>query len=290
MRVTENRMIEVAAESVSRAREKAAAAGEELTSGVRAARPSQDLAGWTEGARARARQIMSDARGSAIGLARDHLDETDRALDGIGGVLARARELATQLANGTYTNQERTSAASEVNDLRNTALAFARTLGPDGAYVLAGSATTTAPFDASGAYVGNATRRQIEVGEGERLDANVPGSVLTASAGVDVFAELDALHTALTGNDVPGIRATLDGFQTAIGQVASARSDVGERTSALAGAEDARTAFELQLTRQHERAVGADPVTAASELAQAQQAFVSAQTVAQQIIAMFRKA
>jgi flagellar hook-associated protein 3 FlgL len=288
MRVTESRMIQVAAAGVAKQREQAAAAGEQLATGVRVARPSQDLAGYAEGARARARAAMSDARGSAMGLSRDRLSETDRALAGVGDVLARARELATQLANGTYSTQERQDASAELADLRKTAIAFANTQGPDGEFVLAGAASTSAPFDTSGTYQGDSTRREIETAEGERLVASVAGSVLTR--GVDVFATLAALQTALAANDVTGIRDALTPLATAIGQVASARSDVGERMSALDGAEEARQAFEIQLASQHEHAVVADPVVAASQLAQAQQAFEASRTVAEQIIAMFRKA
>jgi flagellar hook-associated protein 3 FlgL len=289
MRVTERRMMEVAATALSRQREKAAAAGEQLTTGVRVARPSQDLAGWTEGARARARQTMSEARGDAIGLSQDRLDETDRALEGIGGIVSRARELAVQLENGTYGADERASAVAEVSELRAAALALARGMGPDGEYLLAGGAGTTEPFDASGAYVGDSTRREVEVGEGTRLIANLPGSVLTASAGVDVLATLDGLASALGTNDVAGIGAALDGLGTAIGQVAGARSEVGARMSALDLADEARGDLELSLAEIHQRAVESDPVAAASQLAQTQQAFEASRTVAEQIIAMFRR-
>ncbi len=290
MRVTESRMTQLASEAISKQREKMAEAGDELSTGVRVNRPSQDLSSWADGARARARAAMSDARGEAIGKSRDRLSETDRALDGVGGVLARARELATQLANGTYSAQERSDAVAELRDLRAAALAFANTQGPDGEYVLAGSASMTAPFNPGGAYLGDTTRREIEAGEGERIVANVPGSVLTAASGADVFATLDALQTALGANDLVGIRASLTPLSTTISQVASARSDVGERMSGLDAANDARQSFELELVRQHDRAVMADPVAAASELAQAQQAFEASRTVAEQIIAMFRKA
>jgi flagellar hook-associated protein 3 FlgL len=254
------------------------------------AKPSQDLASWTDGARARARAAMSDARGETIGKSIDRLAETDRALDGIGGVLSRASELATQFANGTYTDQERQNAALELTSLRDAAVAFANTKGPDGEYLLAGSASTatTPPFDATGAYSGDGARRTIEVGEGQRAISSVPGSVLTAANGQDVFGPLNALIAVLSANDQAGVRAQLDPLTASIAQVAGSRTEVGERMSAMISADDARQSFELELNKVHDRAVMADPVVAASELAQAQQAFESSRTVAQQIFAMFK--
>src|SRR5881394_1070034 len=130
MRVTELRMTLKAAEAVSKQREKTAEAGNELTTGVRVNKPSDDLAAWTEGARAKARAVLSDARGSAIGTSKDRLAATERALDDVNGVLVSAHSLATQLANGTYTPQERLDAVAQVQSLRAQALAFANTQGP----------------------------------------------------------------------------------------------------------------------------------------------------------------
>jgi flagellar hook-associated protein 3 FlgL len=291
MRVTENRMTEQAADAVSRQREKAAEAGDELTTGVRVQKPSDDLAGWAEAAHARARATMSEARGSAIGISKDRLSATEGALDGINGVLVQARDLATQLANGTYSPQERADATTQLASLKAQALAFANTQGPDGTFVLAGSASTSAPFDPAGNYVGDNVRQSVESAEGERTVANVPGTVLTAAGGgIDVFATLDALQTALGANDLVGIRNSLTPLSNGIDKLASARSELGTRVAALNDADDARTAFELELSKQQDHAVGSDPVQAASHLAQAQQAFEASRTVASQIIQMFRRA
>jgi flagellar hook-associated protein 3 FlgL len=283
-------MTQQAADAVSKQREKAAEAGDALTTGVRVHKPSDDLAAWTEAARARARAVLSDARGSAIGTSKDRLSATERALDGVNGVLVSAQTLATQMANGTYNAQERADAVAQVQQLRAQALAFANTQGPDGSYVLAGTASTTPPFDASGAYVGDANRLDIDSSEHERTTSSVPGTVLTsAGGGVDLFGVLDALATALGANDVTGVRNSLTPLTKGIAQLASARTDLGTRVSALNDADEARQSFELELATQQDRAVGADPVQAASQLAQAQQAFEASRTVASQIIAMFRQ-
>jgi flagellar hook-associated protein 3 FlgL len=291
MRVTESRMTQQAADAVSKQREKAAEAGNELTTGVRVGKPSDDLAAWAEGARSRARQVMSEARGNAIGTSKDRLSATENALDGVNGVLVSARDLAIQMSNGSYDAQARADAVTQVQSLRAQALALANTQGPDGTYVLAGAASTTPPFDASGTYVGDNQRVVVESGESHRSVGNVPGSVLTAAnGGVDIFATLDALATALGANDLTGIRNSLTPLTSGIAQLASARTDLGDRMSALNDADDARQSFELELAAQTEHAIGADPVQAASRLAQTQQAFEAARTVAQQIIAMFRRA
>jgi flagellar hook-associated protein 3 FlgL len=289
MRVTEFRMTQQAADAVSKQREKAAEAGDALTTGVRVHKPSDDLAAWTEAARAKARATLSDARGSAIGTSKDRLAATERALEGVNGVLVQAQTLATQMANGTYNAQERADTVAQIQSLRAQALAFANTQGPDGSYVLAGTASTTAPFDASGAYVGDTKRLDIDSGENERTTSSVPGTVLTGAGGTDIFGVLDALAAALGANDVTGVRNSLTPLTAGITQLASARTDLGTRVAALDDADEARQSFELELATQQDRSVGADPVQAASQLAQAQQAFEASRTVASQIIAMLRQ-
>jgi flagellar hook-associated protein 3 FlgL len=290
MRVTESRLMDLAGAGVSRARSQAARAAEELSSGERVTRSSDDPVAWAEGMRASARHAQSDGRGLAIARARERLVESDAALGGIGDALARARELAVQLGNDHFSAAERAGAADEMRALRAQILAHASARGSDGEYLFAGGAGGTAPFDpTTGAYLGDAARRSVEVGEGGQLAvATVSGEVLTTAAGVDVLPVLDTLIAALDGNDAAGVRASLTDLVTATEQVAAARTDVGARMATLDRADEARQDFELRLAESHEHAVGADPVDAASRFADAQSALAAARAAAEALIQMAR--
>jgi flagellar hook-associated protein 3 FlgL len=286
MRITESRMIEVAGLSVQRNREDVARAANAVSSGVRVDRPSVDPTAWANGMRARMRDIGNAERGSNVATARERLAATDGALSGVGSVVSRARELAVQLANGTYGADERAGAAAEVEALREAALASANRRGPDGAYVLAGTETGAAPFGNDGVYVGNAVELELETREGQTSSVTVSGDVLTANQGVDIFAALDQLKTALEGNDQNGVQAVLTDLDTAIAQVAKARTEVGSKMSALDSARDAAEEFGIELARIIDREIGADPFAAASELAQFMTALDSSRAVASEIISI----
>jgi flagellin-like hook-associated protein FlgL len=216
--------------------------------------------------------------------------DTDAALAGIGDALGRARELAVQLGSDQYGPAERAGAAAEVRALRAQILAHASARGSDGEYLLAGGAGGAPPFDpVTGAYLGDAARRSIEVGEGaQQAVVSVPGSVLTAAAGVDLLPTLDALITALDMNDAPGVRALLGDLVTATEQVAGARADTGAHMAALDRADEARLDLELRLAESHERAVGADAIDAATRFGEAQSALAAARAAAEALIAMAR--
>jgi flagellar hook-associated protein 3 FlgL len=288
MRVTESRMIDLVTVGVSRAREQASDAGQKLQTGIKVARPSDDESAWAEGQRAAVRQVVSDKRGSAIGRARDLLTETDGALAGVGGVIAQVTQLAVQFGNDTYGATDRAEGAKVVLALRDAALASANATNGDGEFILAGSKGGAAPFDAAGNYAGDSQSRTIETGDGTRLTATVPGSVLTAAAGVDVFGVLDRVAAALNANDPTTLRSLVSDLRTATAQVAEARSEVGGRINALDSADEMRKNFEAGLASTKAAATETDPIAGASELARATAALDASKTVAQQIISILR--
>lgn len=283
MRVTENRLLESATVAVTRARNQVAEAGAAVQTGVRVALPSQDPVAWSQAARTEARQAASAGRGGAIARAGERLRETDRAFAGIGEALARIRELTVQVGSDLYGAAERAGAAAEVRALQAHLLGLANTRGPDGEYLLGGTASATPPFGPDGAYLGNGARRTVEVAEGVASTVSLTGEALTAAAGVDVFAVLTTLTAALDANDGAAIRATLSDIGTAVAQVARARTDVGSHASALDAVELARQEFDHSLALVREQAVGADPIAAASALAQSTVALQSAQAVADHV-------
>jgi flagellar hook-associated protein 3 FlgL len=289
MRITENRLMELAGQGVSKARDAAARAGREVQTGVAVERPSDDTAAWATARRAQVRAALSEGRGGAIARASEQLADVDGALDGIGTALARVSELGIQMSNGTLSAADRTAAAAEVSALRDQILAHASIRGGDGEYLLAGSAGGTAPFDATGAYLGDDVVRRIASGEQQTDSASVSGNLLTAASGVDVFAALDTLTAALTANDQAGAQASVTSIGTAIDQVATARTTLGARHQTLLLADGARQDLEQHLSEVVDRAVAADPIASATDLARAAGALESARAVAEKIASMFSR-
>jgi flagellar hook-associated protein 3 FlgL len=284
MRITEARMVEVAAQNMAKARNAVADAAGPAQTGVRVTRPSDDPAAWATGRRADARQRISEARGSAIGAAQDHLAETELAFGTIGSLLARAKELAVQAASETYNADDRAHIAVEIRALQQAALAAANARSSDGEFVLGGSLGAVAPFSSTGAYVGDGYQRQLEIADGGAQAITIAGDRLTAAAGVDVLSTLDALATALETNTLAGVQAGVGEIDMAIRQVSLARSQIGGLASALDQADATRRDLELVLAEIEQRAIGADPIEAATRLTQAANALETAQVLTNRIV------
>ncbi len=288
MRITGSHLIDLATTATSRAQERLADAAGTMSSGKRVELASQDPTAWAAGRRAADRALVSSARGDAIGASRTRLAETDRALGTIGGVVETARTLAIQGANDTLDADARAAIGAQMRLLFGEALGAANTQTSDGEYVLAGDRSDLPPFDAAGVYAGNAGVRTIETAEGVSQALSVPGSALTAGAGVDVLPTLSALATALSTNDKPGIQAALANLELAGKQVSRARGDGGGALAALESVDLARGGFEVELAKQVASAVDADPIAAASELARSAQVLEGAQAVAVRVISLVR--
>jgi flagellar hook-associated protein 3 FlgL len=288
MRITENRMIDMASGHISKLRERVARTGEQLSSGHRVSLPSDDPTAWAGARRAEAAQTLNASRGEAVASSQHRLGLVDSALDQIGSALERGRELAVMAANGSMSAEDRALIAAEVNGLWHAVRASANVRSTDGEFLLAGSQTGQPPFDAAGVYQGDNLTRTIETRDGFQQEVSLSGAVLTAASGVDVLAELTALETALNGNDLDGIRATIDTLAAAHQQVSLARGQGGAQSAALIDAELVQVELDHSLEALRSRLIGADPIAAASELAQHSNALEVAQLVATRIIEMTR--
>jgi flagellar hook-associated protein 3 FlgL len=288
MRITENRMVQLASASLSAQRERVARSGEQLSSGERVSRPSQDPAAWSAARRAEASKTINDGRGQALARSQERLALVDGALAQMGSVMSRARELAVSAASDTIDPESLEVILVEVRGLRQSALAAANTRGSEGEYVLAGSESDQAPFDPDGVYQGDDVVRFIETQNGLEQSASVTGAVLTSAAGVDIFAQLAAFETALQTRDRAGISAAIGAMTTGNQQISAARADGGSKSAALLAAEDAQRQLDGALVELHSRLVGSDPIAAASELARHSSSLEAAQVVAQRIIDLTR--
>ena len=233
MRVTENRMMEMASDAVSQARDRAAASASQVSSGLRVAVPSDDPVAWSEGMRAVERKTLSTFRAGAISASRQRLSDAEMAFGTIGDVLSQVMELGTEMGNDTHTLADRAAGAIQVRGLRDSLLAAANMRDADGQYVLAGTLGDSPAFDNTGAFVGDAVDRDIQVNEASNQTVSVNGSLLTAAAGVDIYAVVNALATAMDNNDAPTIRAQIAVVYRAVQQVAQARATTGVRMKAL---------------------------------------------------------
>jgi flagellar hook-associated protein 3 FlgL len=286
MRVTGNRLIDLAAKSTVDAQSNLATISNQVTSGKRVSTPTDDPTAWVEAQRVKLRQAMSQGTGAAVTANRAALTQTDSSLSQIGDVLSSVRTLAVQGASDSYDSAGRAGLATQVQGLFQTALNSANVQGNDGAYLLGGSQSSTAPFAADGTYAGDADQRAVAANGSSTNIGNISisGSSLTASNGVDVLPLINKVATALASNDQAGLQALLPDLTTAIKQVATTRTQTGGAINVLDAATSARGDLEANMTTAISNYTEVDTISAASSMAQASQALQVSQAVSSKLI------
>ncbi len=171
--------------------------------------------------------------------------------------------------------------------LREQLLDIANTRG-SGGFVFAGSRTDTAPFDAAGTFVGNDGVMRVPVSDGVTPRMNVSGAkAFTLSGGTDVFAELAGLATALTANNLVGIRASIGTVQQGYDQVVAVQVDAGLSIERLRSSADVIDQASLAVAQARTRDVGADDLAGvATELSAAGSAYSQSLTVTKMLLSL----
>src|SRR5699024_9215030 len=151
---------------------------EQLSTGKKINRPSDDpvIAMKGMGYRTQVTEVEQFKRNT--NEMHTWMDNSDAALDKATKALQKMRELAVQASNDTYDAEERQNIKEEVEQLKEHLVDIANT-NVNGKYIFNGTATDTKPVtDVNGELVvsGNTTPVMIEVTSGTKLQVNVDGT------------------------------------------------------------------------------------------------------------------
>jgi len=283
MRVTDRMVFDAAATNALRSRERSQDALAQVSTGSRVVHPGDDptAAGLIVKERQTAGRL--DAIAKTAARAGDEVDAADSALQELGNVIARARELAVQLGNDTYSATDRKAGAAEVDALFQQAVALMNK-DVNGRFIFGGNQDQAPPFDAAGNYSGDTAVRQVEIAPGVLESSSVRADVIVkgAGGGVDLFAALRSLSTAMNANDGNAIRGALPDLETATHQLSDGEAKVGAMGDSFATAQTLLTAGRDAAVASASREGDADIISASSELALANQALNATLTAASQ--------
>ena len=164
---------------------------------------------------------------------------TDEALSSFAEYITRARERATQAANGTLTAAQRAGIGTELEQLHGNLVALANTR--DGAgHALFGGETSGAAYvlDAAGnaSYAGTASASELTLGEGQSVSRGVTGpeflNFTVGGSTTDLMAVVKNLGEALQGasaDPAQSARDALGALTTGLDSVTTAQTVVGSR-------------------------------------------------------------
>jgi flagellar hook-associated protein 3 FlgL len=286
MRITENMRYDQATRSLAGAASRQAEAAKRASTGMRVSAPPDDPVAAAELTRISAQKARTEEFQKTVSNARSEASLAEGALGEAGDVFARANEIAIQGSNGTLGDAEREGLADEVKSLRDHLVGLANTKTPNG-YVFGGDATDTPPFSATGVFSGNDSAHVVEISPGVTVRANASGeSAFTSAGGVDVFASLNALETALRNNDGAAVSASITNVEASRAQITHHRGGAGLLLNRLDTTDSALSQAGLALSARQADIGEVDPFTAFSDLTKLSQSLEQAISVARTTLSL----
>ena len=226
-------------QSIASLRARAEGLQGDLARGDRLTRSSQDpvaAARLRALSRADALAVVDSANANR---AASDLQLADDALSGFTNAIGRARELATQAANGTLNPAQRAAIGQELAQL-NTGLLSLVNARDNAGHALFGGETAGAAYTSDVAgnaiYAGTASAGQLDLGDGQSVTRGVTGpeflNFTVGGTATDLFATIKGLADALQGGspDPAGAaRNALTSLDTGLTTVTTAQTVVGAR-------------------------------------------------------------
>ncbi|MFN3163012.1 MAG: flagellar hook-associated protein FlgL [Pseudohongiellaceae bacterium] len=219
------------------------------------------------------------------------LQQQETAVNGMEKMLLRLQELAVRAANDTYSALDREAIAVEVRGYRDEMLALANSRDSNGNYYFSGIKSTTKPFveNEFGAvdYLGDDTRIQVDVDEGNRLTVNIDGRTLlpdiarSSDAGpekVATFDVLDDFADALSASDNEGLQQAITELDLVASNLQQLMVDIGLRRTVVEAKQEIIEDKKLVVESLLSNARDLDYNTAVSELSAEMLALEAAQS------------
>jgi flagellar hook-associated protein 3 FlgL len=284
MRITDNMRFASAQRSLSSLRSRLAEVTDQVSSGRRIVKPSDDPVAAAQMARLSARATRTADFQSTIGSVRSDATLTESTLGEASNVMVRAREIAVQGANGSLSTEDREFLAVEVSALREQLVSTANARGNRG-FLFSGNQTNTPAVSSAGVVQGDSGEHQVEISPGVVARVSVSGATaFGAAGGTDAFAALDALHQALLADDTAQISGAITNVEASRAQIVRAQSTSGLILNRLDTADEALSVTALELTRRQSELGAVDPFAAISELTQLSSTLEQAIAVARQTL------
>jgi flagellar hook-associated protein 3 FlgL len=292
MRITNNIIRENALTNMRRGLQQMEAAQQQVGTGLRLRRASDDpgAAAAVIGARGSLRSVEQYRR--AIEAAKLRASSEESVLDRLDELLTRAKVVGISQATGTANAQTRSIARVEIDGLLKQAIGLANT-ELDGYHLFGGVTSDLQPFtaDDSGPTLDFTTSSpsggfELDISREQRVTGNHNGTEVFGTTSSGVLASLRGLSRALEADDMDGILSALNGVSDALTHVQELTVDTGVRVNHLEVTVGNLDAMEANLITLKTGLEEADMEEAISELVTRQTAFQAAMLATSRVMGL----
>jgi len=190
MRISTANSFDTGIDTLTRRQADLSALQDQMTSGKRVAKASDDPAAAARAERALASIGRDDANQRAVDASQVVMTQTESSLGDADTLLQNARSLVVAAGNATYSDADRKAIAAQLQSLRDQLFGIANQSNGAGTYLFAGQGGAQKPFiDAPGGvkYVSTAGQTVTESSTGLPLTTDGQAAWLSARTGNGVF-------------------------------------------------------------------------------------------------------
>jgi flagellar hook-associated protein 3 FlgL len=282
MRITEGIISGRNLADLQRANAAVAKASQQVSTGNRLSRPSDDPQAVQKALNLRGDLAATAQYMDTASASQGWAQATDDALSDINDVLQRAREAVVQGGNGTMSQKDRNDIATQIDQLIGQAKASGNATF-DGQYIFAGQKTDTAPYDPDGADTFNGDTGSIirTIGPGVSVQLNGSlGSVLgngSDGKALQVLRDIAAHLRGGTAADTNALRTSdLSAIDASMADVSTARAEAGALSNRLTTAANRLTDLQTSTEKVRSGVEYVDLAEAISQLSSQQAVYQAA--------------
>ncbi|HBX06807.1 flagellar hook-associated protein FlgL [Leclercia adecarboxylata] len=274
MRISTQMMYEQNMRGVTESQSKWLSYGEQMSTGQRVNRPSDDPIAASQAVVVSQSQAQNSQYTLARSFATQKVSLEENVLGQVTTALQSAQEKIVYAGNGTLSDNDRNSLATDLQGIRDQLLNLANSTDGNGRYIFAGYKTDAAAFDqTTGDYVGGSTPISQQVDSARTMQISHTGSDVfgsfTSNAAPEpdgstpeknMFKILDnviaALKKPVEGDQDKSDQMTADidkanrGLRNSLDNVLTVRADLGTKLTELSSLDSLGSDRALGLTQQ----------------------------------------
>lgn len=225
--------------------------GEQMSTGKRVNRASDDPVAASQAVVLSQAQAQNSQYATARTFATQRVSIEESTLSQVTTAIQSAQEKIVYAGNGTLSDDDRSSLATDLQGIRDQLLNLANSTDGNGRYIFAGYKTDTPPFDDTGKYVGGTLNVEQQVDSSRTMVIGHTGDLIfdnaTSNAKPDadtnIFTALDsaiaALKTPVEGDETAQdtARAAIDktnrSLSNSLNNVLTVRAELGTQLNEL---------------------------------------------------------
>ncbi len=292
MRISSNTIYDSGVSAMQQQSAKLLQVQQQISTGRRILTPADDPIGAAQALQVTQSQAMNEQYSTNTGSASDSLTLEESVLGNITSLLQNVKTLSVNAGDGTLSNTDRASLATNLNGQYQQLLGLANTVDSNGQYLFSGYQGGVRPFTETApgtvAYNGDQGQRLIQISASEQMPVSDAGSdvfqrIPNAAGGYqDVFTTINNLVQLLQTSPggaglATGLAAAQTNIDNALNTVSTVRSTAGSRLQELDAVQSTGQDRALQYKQTLSRLQDVDYTKAAAELTQQQVSLQAAQ-------------